>query len=87
MSEDRNVSPDPKPTTAGGPLRAATILPGSREETQATAKAPSSSWTAARTASSKEPRKCFSTRWTMTSVSVSVRKTWPSPRSLSLRDQ
>ena len=40
---------------------------------------------AVRTASSSEPRKCFSSRWAMTSVSVSVRKTWPSVARRSFR--
>ena len=83
-SEATKYSLSPMPITTGGPERAATILFGSEREITASAKTPVSSLTAPRTASSRLPLKCFSTRWAMTSVSVSVLKTWPSDCSCCL---
>ena len=83
-SEATKYSLSPMPMTTGGPLRAATIFSGSAREITASANTPASSATAARTASSRLPAKCFSIRWAMISVSVSVRNTWPSASSWCL---
>jgi hypothetical protein len=73
-SEAAKYSPLPRPITTGGPSRAATILFGSWRLSTARANTPRSCLTAQRTALSRLPSKYFSTRWAMTSVSVSVRK-------------
>ena len=71
-SEATKYSLSPMPITTGGPERAATILFGSVRAITASANTPASSLTAARTASSRLPLKCASTRCAITSVSVSV---------------
>ena len=88
----RSIRPCPGRSRAGGPLRAATILFGSSTEITPRAKTPVSSFTALRTASSSGGRwplpvlkRCFSIRWAMTSVSVSVVNLWPSSISFFFR--
>ncbi len=87
MSEARNVSPRPNPTTTlPAPSLAATTSWGYALESTATAYAPRSSVSAARQASRRSPpeRSRASRRCAMTSVSVSERKRCPSARSRSL---
>ena len=67
------ASPSPMPMMSGDTRRPATIVPGSPALTTARAKAPRTSRSVARTASASEapPASSLSTRWAMTSVSVS----------------
>ena len=53
MSEATKYSPSPRPTTIGGPLRAATILSGSSAEISTSANSPRMSSSARRTAFSR----------------------------------
>ena len=81
-SEATNDSPSPTPITAGGPLRAVTIVSGASAEITLMAYAPVNLRAARRTASSSNmvlpefsaERISCSMRWAMTSVSVSVTK-------------
>src|SRR5580704_13235028 len=69
----------PRPTTIGGPIRAATIFCGSRAESATRAYAPVITFTVSRTAfSSGASFEYFSSRWAIISVSVSVWNLWPS---------
>ncbi len=71
------------PMMSGDTRRPATIVPGSAAEMTARAKAPRTSRRVARTASASDtpPESSRSTRWAMTSVSVSVTNECPSSRS------
>jgi hypothetical protein len=82
-SDATKYSPLPRPITTGGPSRAATILFGSGARGPPARTRRAACLTAARTACSRLPSKYFSTRCAITSVSVSVLKTWPSRCSCS----